>query len=441
MEKVNNPEGIRIITNSGWLFSDKIVRQGLNLLLTAYIARYLGAPEFGQWNYAIAFVTLFSFFSSLGLYNILLRDFVRFPEKAGEMIGSAMVLRLFGGCLTLLFSVVTIFIFKPSAPALHILIFVVSTNYIAQSTDVFDFYFQSRLKSNWIAIARGISFIIFAIIKLALVHFKFTIAYFAAAQTAEFLLSGLLMFFFLQRVLPLKSIKVNRSLMKALIRDSAPIILAEMAIIIYVRTDQVMIGEMIGDRAVGNYSVAVRLSEIWYFIPGIICSSLFPLLVGAHSQNNERYQFKLQQLYDLLAGLSVGIAVVVSVTSYWIIDILFGPDFSEAASVLTIHIWAGVFVFWGLASNQQLVIEKLTNLSLYRTLTGMVVNVLLNFILIPPFGIKGAAIATLMAQASSTWLSCLFFKQTRPIFWMNVRSLNPLRFITLINTIFKKGFS
>ena len=229
--------------------------------------------------------------------------------------------------------------------------------------------------------------------------------------------------------------------MKALIRDSAPIIFAEIAIIIYVRTDQVMIGEMIGDRAVGNYSVAVRLSEIWYFIPGIICSSLFPLLVRAHTQNNERYQFKLQQLYDLLAGLSVGIAIVVSFTSYWIIDILFGPDFSEAASVLTIHIWAGVFVFWGLASNQQLVIEKLTNLSLYRTLTGMVVNVLLNFILIPRFGIKGAAIATLMAQASSTWLSCLFFKQTRPIFWMNVRSLNPLRFITLINTIFKKGFS
>lgn len=441
MEKANNPEGIRIITNSGWLFSDRIVRQGLNLLLTAYIARYLGASEFGQWNYAIAFVTLFSFFSSLGLYNILLRDFVRFPGKVGELIGSAMTLRFFGGCLTLLFSLVTILAFKPGATALHILIFVVATNYIAQSTDVVDFYFQSHLKSNRIAISRGISFIVFAIIRLMMVHFKFTIAYFAAIQTAEFLLSGLLMLFFLQRSIPRTSIKIKRSLIKELIRDSAPIIFAEIAIIIYVRMDQVMIGEMIGDRAVGNYSVAVRLSEIWYFIPGIICSSLLPSLVRAHEQNSEIYRVKLQQLYDLLAGLSVGIAIVVSFISPWIIDLLFGPDFSEAAPVLTIHIWAGVFVFWGFASNQQLVIEKLTNLSLYRTLFGMTVNILLNFILIPRYGIKGSAIATLMAQASSTWLSCLFFKQTRPIFWMNVRSLNPLRFIRLINTIFKRGFS
>lgn len=440
MEKAIKTEGIRIITNSGWLFSDKIVRQGLNLLLTAYIARYLGASEFGQWNYAIAFVTLFSFFSSLGLYNILLRDFVRFPGKVGELIGSAMTLRFFGGCLTLLFSLLTILVFKPGATALHILIFIVSTNYIAQSTDVVDFYFQSHLKSNWIAISRGISFVVFAIIRLMMVHFNFTIGYFAAIQTAEFLLSGLLMFFFLQRSIPLSSIKIKRSLIKELIRDSAPIILAEIAIIVYVRTDQVMIGEMIGNRAVGNYSVAVRLSEIWYFIPGIICSSLLPSLVGAHAQNIEIYRFKLQQLYDLLAGLSIGIAVVVTVTSFWIIDILFGPDFSEAAPVLTIHIWAGVFVFWGLASNQQLVIEKLTTLSLYRTLFGMTVNVLLNFMLIPRYGIKGAAIATLVAQAFSMWLSCLFFKQTRPIFWMNVRSLNPWRFITLINAIFKKGF-
>ena len=440
MKKVRNQEGIKIITNSGWLFTDKILRQGLNFLLTAYIARYLGAAVFGEWNYAIAFVALFSFFSSLGLYNILLRDFVRFPERAGEIIGSAMSLRFLGGCLTLLFSIGAIALFKPDAHALQLLILITATTYIAQSADVVDFYFQSHLKSNWIAISRGISFALFALIKLALVYYEFTILYFAIAQTAELIFSGFLMVFFLRMSLPLSSIKMSFPLIKSLVRDCLPIVFAEVAIVIYMRTDQVMIGEMIGDRAVGNYSVAVRLSEIWYFIPGIICSSVFPSIVHAHSQSISLYKVKLQQLYDLLAGLSVGIAVVMSFTSFWIIHILFGPDYSEASSVLIIHIWAGVFVFWGLASNQQLVVEGLTKLSLYRTIIGMIVNVVFNFILIPTMGIKGAAIATLLAQASSTWFSSLLFRQSRPIFWMNLRSLNPIRFITLLNTVLRKEF-
>lgn len=441
MKKVAIREGNKIITNFGWLFSDKIGRQGLNLLLTAYIARYLGAAEFGQWNYAIAFVALFSFLSSLGLYNILLRDFVKFPDNAGTLIGSSIALRFVGGFLTLLLSWLVIYIFKPSEAGLHVLILVVATNYIALCFDIVDFYFQSSLKSNWIAISKGISFLVFAVVKLVLIHYNFSIVYFASVQTAEFMLSGLLMIYFLKSTLPLHSIKVSIPLMKELLRDSTPIIFAEIAMIVYMRTDQVMIGELIGTRAVGIYSVAVRLSEMWYFIPGIICSSLLPSIVRAHMESSEIYKEKVQQLYDLLAGLSVGIAIAVSLTSYWIVNILFGEEFSDAATVLTLHIWTGVFVFWGLASNQQLVIEKLTNLSLYRTLFGMIVNVILNFMLIPRWGINGAAIATLVAQACSTWLSCLVFKQTRPIFWMNLRSLNPVRFITLVNTMMKKGLS
>ncbi len=439
MEIAKMGERRKILTNSGWLFFDKIIRQGLNLLLTAYIARYLGASTFGEWNYAIAFVALFSFLSTFGLYNILLRDFVRSPEKAAEIIGTALSLRFIGGCLTMFFSVVVISLSKPDATLLTTLIFITSANYVAQSTDVIDYYFQSRLKSNWIAISRGISFIIFGIVKLLLVHHGFGIAYFAAAQACEFLLSGIILIFFLARALPLRTVIFNVVLVKRLIQDSAPILFSEIAILVYMRTDQVMIGEMIGDRALGNYSAAVKLSEIWYFIPGIICSSLFPSIVRAHSHNTQAYHHKLQQLYDLLSGISLSIAIVVSITSFFIIGILFGSDYRDASTVLTIHVWTGVFVFWGLASNQQLVIEGLTKLSLYRTIIGMIVNIVFNFLLIPIMGINGAAVATLLAQAFSAWISNVFFYQSRSIFWMTLRSLNPVRFITLAQIILKKG--
>ena len=430
-----------MLKNSWWLFFDKIIRQGLNFLLTAYIARYLGAAEFGQWNYAIAFVALFSFFSTFGLYNILLRDFVRSEEKAGEIMGSALLLKFLGGCLTLLFSVLCILILKPNATILHILIFVTAAGYIAQSADVLDYYFQSQLKSSWIASARGISFFIFGSVKLLLIHFEFTLPYFAAAQVAELFTSGLLMVIFMKNHFPLRAIQINLRLIKKLIRDCLPILFSEIAIVIYMRTDQVMIGEMMGNYALGNYSAAVKLSEIWYFIPGIICSSFFPSIARAHLENNELYKKKLQQLYDLLAGISIGIGVAISLASYWIVGLLFGPDYSDASPVLILHVWTGVFVFWGLASNQQLVIEHLTRISLYRTLIGMIVNVVFNFILIPYMGIMGAAVATLLAQASSAWLSNLLFAQSRPIFWMNLKSLNLLRFIHLSRALFKKELS
>ncbi len=440
MEIANKGETRRIIANSGWLFFDKIIRQGLNLLLTAYIARYLGVATFGEWNYAIAFVALFSFLSTFGLYNILLRDFVRSPERAGEIIGSAISIRFIGGCLTLLFSTIFIFVFKPNESVLHLLVLFTAANYIVQSTDVVDYYFQSKLKSNWIALSRSISFIAFGVTKLLLVYYKFDVTYFATVQAAEFLVAGLLLLYFLSKTIPINLIKFNRVVVTQLILDATPILFAEIAIIIYMRTDQVMIGEMIGDSALGNYSAAVKLSEIWYFIPGVICSSLFPSIIKAHAENPLLYKQKLQKLYELLSGISVSIALVVSLTSYWIILILFGPEYSEAASVLTIHVWAGVFVFWGFASNQQLVIEHLTRLSLYRTIIGMVVNVIFNFLLIPLWGIKGSAVATLLAQASSAWLSSLFFIKSRPIFWMNLRSLNLFRFITLAQGFLKKGF-
>lgn len=440
MEKADKSETKRLIANSGWLFFDKIIRQGLNLLLTAYIARYLGVAIFGEWNYAIAFVALFSFLSTFGLYNILLRDFVKSPERAGEIIGSAMSIRFIGGCLTMFLSIIFVVFFKPGQGILHLLILFTAANYLAQSIDVVDFYFQSQLKSNWIALSRSISFVFFSMIKLLLIYYGFNVVYFAAVQATEFLIAGLLMLFFLGKTIPLRFITFNRVIVKQLIKDATPILFAEIAIIIYMRTDQVMIGEMIGDSALGNYSAAVKLSEIWYFIPGIICSSLFPSIIKAHSENINLYKEKLQGLYDLLSGISISIAIGVSVTSYWIILILFGPEYSDAASVLTIHVWAGVFVFWGFASNQQLVIEHLTKISLYRTVIGMVVNVAFNFLLIPLWGIKGSAVATLLAQASSAWLSSLFFVKSRAIFWMNLRSLNLFRFIKLASTFLKKGF-
>ena len=429
--KLYNTRSIRILKNAAWLFTDKILRLGLNFLLTAYIARYLGVQLFGVWNFALAFVVLFSFFSTLGIYNQLLRDFVRFPEKRNELLGSAFIIKFFGGCITLGLSYATIVIAKPEENLLHQIVALIAMGYIIQSFDVIDFFFQSQLKAKWITISRLISFIIFGILKLLLVYLKVPLLYFMWAQLGELALSSLLLIlFFQQNFGGIFRWKIRWTSFKAMLIESMPIFFAEIAILMYMRIDQVMIGEMIGTETLGVFSAAVRLSELWYLIPGVICSTAFPSIILAHGLDPIDYKKKLQNLYDLLVWLAIFIALLVSLTAPLIVNLIFGSDFSSASEILVIHIWTSVFVFIGFASNQQLVLENLARISFYRTVFGVAVNIIFNLLFIPIWGGKGAAIATLIAQAFSSLLSNLFFPQTRAIFWMNLATLNPKRLYT-----------
>jgi len=200
---------------------------------------------------------------------------------------------------------------------------------------------------------------------------------------------------------------------------------------IYMRIDQVMIKNMMSDEAVGYYSAAVRLCEAWYFIPVTLCNAIFPAIVNAKNVSEQFYNNRMQKLYDLLTWLAIGIAIPVTIFSALIIQLLFGADFAEASPVLTVYIWAGVAVFLGVASSQYLINENFTKLSFFRTSVGMVLNVVLNFIFIPMYGIIGSAIATLISYTISTF-SIITTKEGRFQTRMMLKSLSP---ITLLNYI------
>ena len=121
---------------------------------------------------------------------------------------------------------------------------------------------------------------------------------------------------------------------------------------------------------------------------------------------------------------SVAVAIPTTLVADWLILILYGNEFKDAADVLRIYIWAGVFVALGVASSKWLVAENLETYSFYRAVFGAILNVGCNFWLIPIYGIKGAAYATLIAQGSASFASLAFFSKTRKNFWTSVNSFN-----------------
>ena len=192
---------------------------------------------------------------------------------------------------------------------------------------------------------------------------------------------------------------------------------------IYLRIDQIMIKEILGEYEVGIYSAAKRISEAFYFVPMLICASLFPAILNAKKQSEELYKKRLQALYTFMVWTAIAIALSITFLADWIVALLFGRAYIDAAQVLIIHVWASIFVFLIVASGKWLIIENLQKLSFWRAFSGSVLNILLNVILIPNYGVNGAAVATLISYSFAGLLFDYLNIQTRELFFMKIKTL------------------
>jgi PST family polysaccharide transporter len=191
--------------------------------------------------------------------------------------------------------------------------------------------------------------------------------------------------------------RVSRSVMAELLTESWPLVLSGISIMISMRVDQVMIGQYLNDKEVGLYSAAVKFSEIWYFVPVTIASSTYPALIESKKRDEGLYYRRLQQLYDILVTLGIVVALVTSIFSGPLLHLLYGSAYARSSGVLRILIWGGIPVCFGSAWSNWMLLENRAKMMFFFQLNGAIVNVLLNMILIPRFGIVGSALATLIS--------------------------------------------
>ena len=402
-----------VIGNSGWLFADKILRMGVGLLVGVWIARYLGPAQFGLWNYATAFAAIFSAFATLGLDGIVIRELVKRPDRQNVLLGTAFILKLIGGVITLLVSVLAILLLRSGETLTIWLVGISAAGFIFQSVNVIDFYFQAKVQSRYTVMAANAAFLLMTGMKIFLLLTSAPLIAFAWVGLGEMVLTALfLIAAYKLNHFDMREWRYERRIMFELLTESWPLILAGLAVMLYMRIDIVMLQGMAGDREVGIYAAATRLSEIWYFLPTVIVSSVSPSIIKYHAIDLNLYISRLRKLYFLMAWLAIGVALPISLLSKQLVSILYGYEFKEAALVLAIHLWASIAVFLGVASSQYLLVEKLQKISFYRTLIGLVCNILLNLILIPKMGAVGAAIATVISYFIATF-ALIFFKETR----------------------------
>ncbi len=419
----HRPDVLKVLNNVAWLFSDKILRMGVGLVVSVWIARHLGPVDFGLFSFAIAVVSLFGVFATLGLSGIMVRDLANEPENSFATLGSGLVLQVIGGVIAFSFLLILSTILRPDEHSTMSVITIIGLTLLLKGSDCFKSWFDSQVQSKYSVWAENTAFLVASLLKVGLIVLGASLLAFAWITLVESLLTALMLFIMYEWAgggMRVWRFTIARA--QSLLQQSWPLILSGLAVMVYMRIDQVMLGQMLNDEAVGIYSAAVRLSEAWYFVPMAIVSSVFPTLLDAKKTSEVLYLEKFQQLYDMLVVIALVVAIPVTFLADPIVAAIFGQEYLQAGTILSIHIWAALFVFLGVVSGKWFLAENRQLLAFHRVSWGMGINIVLNVLWIPEYGGVGAAWATLISQAVASMLIDVVYKETRLMFKMKLKA-------------------
>ncbi len=399
--------------NAGWMFGTKLFTMAVSFLATLYVTRALGPTNYGQLSYAVSFVALFGFLASLGTEIILYRDLVRFPERRPSLLGTVLAIRLAAGAAAAALAIGIGWLLSTDDVS-TLLICILASAFVLNSFQIIVYDFQARVDPvGPSVVAAGISLLLNAL-KVWLVLTGHGVIYVALLSLLESILYALCYTYIYvrrTRTSPL-SWRFDGAYARDVLRDSVPLVVFSAFSIIYARIDQVLIKHMLDARAVGIYGAAAQVAELWVFIPGIILSAVSPAIVQAKGISETLYLRRLGRVAAGVAVMSVVIAAAVSLLAPWIISLLYGAAYLSGTEVLRVYVWGFVGTALGTVITQYFVTENDRYLLTVFAIAPTVLNVVLNIIWIPSYGIVGAAYATLISY-SAVPLMLFAFPRTR----------------------------
>jgi len=409
--KVNLP-----LQSAAWLLVEKVAYLLISLAVTVALARYLQPSQFGNLNYLLALVALFTPLMTVGLNSIVSREVLLRPDDVDQILGSSLFLRFCAAVLVIVTVVTASSYYLTGANKVFFAVLMMAS--IASSAQVVDFWLQAKLANRYSVILRLTMLVCFSWLRLIAIYYAADFAIFVYLIAIELVITGLFYLVIYQRLSGgLLALRANRSEIKRLWKDSRWLLMSGIAAIVYLKVDQVMLGLMLDKYSVGIYAAAARVSEVWYFIPAAIVTSFFPKLVTSKQIDTKLYRVEIQRLNDILFTLAVAIALVISIIGDELVVWLFGSAYSDSAEIVLVHIWGAVFVFMRELFSKWLLAESFFKLSLLTQGLGAFANVALNYFLIPIYGPLGAAYATVISYSVAGYLVLLI----HPKLWLMSR--------------------
>lgn len=398
----------RYVTSTLWIFLTKTLSIAVSLAAIFYIARTLGPQNFGELNYAISIVNLLAFFSAIASTSVICRDLVKNPEKERVILGTAWVLSMAGTLLTVVLAFVLLFFL----PHEHITFYIVGLLCLAQICSPFTVaqtIFYAHAKTKQISLTQLGIHISVSIAKIVAMTFDQGVIVLAAIMFMEqLLMAGMMIILYTRHTnITITKWTFDSTYARTLALDSIPFVFISMSILVSGRIDQVFLKHFLDTAAVGYYSVAVQLTEIWQVVPQILLAALFPALVNAHLAQ-ENYGKRILALLALLGLYSLGVSLATTVLAPLLVPLIYGVAFTASIPLVQIYTWSLFGTVAGFLITNVLVTENKRLVQVVVGVVPMILNIVLNIILIPKAGAAGAAWATVISYSLAPLIPFFF---------------------------------
>jgi len=425
--------------NSAWIMADNLLANFIAFLVLMAVARYYGADKYGAYAYVFAIAQLFAVIGQMGLDGLLTRDLVSSPNDHPRVLGTAGGLRFAGyligaiGCLAYGFllpehSVTERWLFFAA------FLFIIFT----PGQMILDNWFRSRVEARYSSIARMSGAMAGSAMKIGIILVGGSVIAVGFAQAASVaLIIAILLPLYLRRGGPaLHHWRFDPVKAKEMLSECWLVFAGSALALIYLKIDQVMLRWWEGPEMVGIYSIATRISEVFYFIPAALVTSFFPRLITLRDESQVVFNQRFESMLALLALLAYAIMASVFLLGPTVIMLAFGKAYLAAGPVLMVHVCSMPFIFMRYGFSRWMLIERYNAFSVVSQGLGALANVVLNVILIPRYGMMGAAVATLVSYSAASYFALLLSQRTRPVFWMMTRALlMPWRAVSTIRNL------
>jgi polysaccharide transporter, PST family len=423
LSAVKQPERRLVAVNFAWLVADKLVRFVIGAFVGFYVARYLGPERLGSIGYATAIAGVAILLAEGGLEAIVRRNIAAKPEQESHMLAAALTWRLIVAFAS--YALIVVFCYAGQvSPVERGLLPVLGLIVFQPAIMLSALWFQVHMKSRITVLIQWCALLVSSIIRIIFVYIHADVVAFAWMTIFEVGVCAVLLAW-RAHAEGLRFDFGRKVLLTALLlaREAWPILLSGIAVAVYMRIDTVMLKNMAGESSVGIYMAGVKFSEIWLFAPGALAGSMVPGLARARVEGGEHYALKVRQYCKISALLGYSLAIPTFILGPVLVHLAYGEMFVAAIPVQLVHAWILLFAALGVARGQVCVLEGWTRFHLAATIAGALLNIGLNWFLIPAYGPVGAALATLAAQIVAAWLSTYFFKPARTLAWTQTHAL------------------
>lgn len=414
----------RTVKNAAWIIGCRIIQAVLGLIVTMLSARYLGPSGYGLLNYAASLVAFFVPVMQLGLNGTLVQEIISDPENEGEIMGTALCLTFLSGIACILgLGAFSVFMNR-GEPQTILVCVLYSLLLVFQALEMIQYWFQAKLLSKYTSITILIAYIIISAYRITLLVTGCSIYWYAVSQALDFAIIAVVLLVIYRRLSeqPL-AISWNRAV--KMLNRSKYYIISGMMITVFAQTDRVMLKLMLNEEAVGYYSAAASCASLTTFVFVAIIDSARPSILEGKKLSAHAFHQRMKLLYAVIIGLAMLQSAVVCILANFVIDVLYGTEYVEAVDALRIIVWYTTFSYLGAVRDIWILAEGLQKLLWIINLSGAAANVIMNAVLIPLWGVNGAAFASLVTQVFTNVIMGWIMKPIRPSNRLMIESLHP----------------